>query len=137
MKGIRNKNTLISWQLIPLARETFQKQVKFPPLQLSSPLVKDGLIYLVDTKNNLFCLDAFTGVTVWTEKFPGKCNSSPIWANGNIYFNTTKGETLVIREGRAYQLLSRNSVEGEIWATPAFLRNSVLLRTSKYLYKIQ
>jgi outer membrane protein assembly factor BamB len=112
-------------------------RVKFPPLQLSSPLVKDGLIYLVDTKNNLFCLDAFTGETVWTEKFPGKCNSSPIWANGNIYFNTTKGETLVIREGRAYQLLSRNSVEGEIWASPAFLRNSVLLRTSKYLYKIQ
>ena len=37
-------------------------------LQLLTPLIKDGLIYTVDTKNNLFCIDAATGKQVDTRR---------------------------------------------------------------------
>jgi outer membrane protein assembly factor BamB len=111
--------------------------VKTPPMQLSTQVIKNGLLYTLDSKSVLNCLDALTGETIWTERLTGKYNSSLVWADGNVYFSSTRGETIVIREGRSYERISLNTLDGEIWATPAFLRASILLRTNKYLYKIR
>ena len=111
-------------------------RVKSPPLQLATPVVRDGLLYTIDSKSGLICMAAGTGETIWSEKLKGKYNSSLMWASGNVYFSSTRGETFVIREGRACEKVAVNTLDGEIWATPAFLRGSILLRTSKYLYRI-
>jgi outer membrane protein assembly factor BamB len=110
---------------------------KSPILQLPTPVVKNGLLYTIDSEAELRCMDALSGETIWSEKLKGKYHSSPIWAAGNIYYSSTRGETSVIREGRAMEVVSLNSLEGEIWATPAFVDGSIVLRTSKYLYRIQ
>jgi len=107
-----------------------------PILQLLTPVLKDGLIYTVDTKNMLMCIEAETGEVIWSERMKGKYNASPVYANGYIYLSSTRGETYVIKEGMEYELVAENKLEGEIWATPAVLRNSILVRTSKYLYRI-
>ena len=112
-------------------------RVRSPVLQLLSPLVKDGLLYTVDSEGTMSCLDTRDGKTVWSEKLHGKYNSSPIWVDGHIYFSSIRGETLVIREGRELEVLARNRLEGEIWATPAVVDGAILMRTSKYLYKIR
>lgn len=109
---------------------------KSPILQLLTPVIKDGLIYTVDTRAQLICLDALTGETIWTESLRGRYNSSPIWANDLVYVNSTRGETLVLRAGRVYDPVAENILEGEIWATPAFVDGSIIMRTSKFLYKI-
>jgi outer membrane protein assembly factor BamB len=103
---------------------------------LLTPLVKDGLIYTVDSQGTLLCLDAKTGETVWSEKLRVKYNSSPVWVAGHIYFNSIHGETLVIREGRRFEVVAQNWLDGEIWATPAVVNGSILMRTSKFLYRI-
>ena len=110
--------------------------MRTPILQLLTPVLVDGLIYTIDTKNILMCIESKTGEIVWSERVKGKFNASPIYANGNIYFSNTQGETTVIRAGRSFNLLAENELEGEIWTTPAILRNSILIRTSKYLYRI-
>jgi len=43
---------------------------------------------------------------------------------------------MVFKHGPEYELLAENSLEGEIWTTPAILRDKILIRTSKYLYLI-
>jgi outer membrane protein assembly factor BamB len=112
-------------------------RVKFPVLQLLTPLVKDGLIYTVDSEGTLLCMDTKTGETVWSEKLKGKYNSSPVYIAGHIYFNSIRGETLVIKEGREFEMVAQNSLDGDIWATPAVINGAILMRTSKYLYKIR
>lgn len=107
-----------------------------PPLQLLSPVAKDGLIYTIDSRSNLFCLDALTGKVIWSDRIRGKFNSSPIAAAGNIYFSSTRGDTYVFKQGKELSMISENSLDGEIWATPAFVDGSILMRTSKYLYRI-
>jgi outer membrane protein assembly factor BamB len=107
-----------------------------PILQLLTPLVKNGLIYFVDTKNNLFCLEAATGKKVYTKRLTGKYNSSPVYAGGNIFFISNTGETLIIREGRKLEITGTNKLTGEVNATPAVLNNSIIIRTNNYLYKI-
>ena len=111
-------------------------KIKTPILQLSTPVIRDGLIYTVDTKSMLMCIDASTGNTVWSTKLKGVYNSSPIYASGKIYVTSTRGETLVFKTGKEYMKLAENKVDGEIWATPAILRNNILIRTSRYLYRI-
>jgi outer membrane protein assembly factor BamB len=110
--------------------------IKLPFMQLSTPVVNRGLIYIIDSEARFLCLDAKTGETVWSEQLKGKYNSSPILADGRLYFSSTKGVTTVISEGRTMKVLAENTLEGEIWATPAFPEGSILLRTSEYLYRI-
>lgn len=109
---------------------------RITPFPLATPVIVDGLIYTVDRSRNMWCFDANTGEEVWTHRLRSEINSSPVFANGNIYFNTTRGETIVIEPGREFNILAENKLDGEIWGTPAILRNSMLLRTDKYLYKI-
>lgn len=109
---------------------------KSPILQLLTPLIKDGLIYTIDTRNVFYCLDAKTGQVVYSQKLKQKFNSSPIYAGGNIYFTSVKGETMVLKAGNQFQVVSENKLPGEVYATPAFLRNSILIRTDSRLYRI-
>jgi len=111
-------------------------RMKAPTLQLSTPLYVDGLLYTVDTKSIFYCLDAKTGHIIWSNRLIGKYNSSPVYADGLIYVSSTRGETLVFRAGPEPELIATNRLEGEIWATPALTGGAILLRTSKYLYKI-
>ena len=110
---------------------------KIPVLQLLTPLLKNGLIYMVDTQNNLLCLDAKTGAVVYTKKMKNKHYASPLFANGMIYFTSGKGETMVLKEGRKLEIVSENKLPGEVFATPAILRDQILLRTDKSLYCIK
>jgi outer membrane protein assembly factor BamB len=105
-----------------------------PILQLLTPLVKDGLIYTVDSMNNLFCLDSGTGKPVYTKRLNGKYNASPIYSEGKIYFISTNGETLIIQAGRKLEIIARNSLKGEVFATPAITNKSIIIRAGTNLY---
>jgi outer membrane protein assembly factor BamB len=111
----------------------WRKEVE--PMQLLTPLLKDGLIYTIDTRNVLMCLDAKTGEEYYTHRLKDKFNSSPVYANGKIYFSSIRGEVVVIEEGKELKILANNHLDGEIWATPAVIGNDLLIRTDKKLYK--
>jgi len=109
---------------------------KAPILQLSTPVYVDGLLYTVDSKGVFYCLDGKSGGILWSENLKDKFHSSPIYADGLLYLSSTRGETYVYRAGPKPELLSKNRLEGEIWATPAFTGGAILMRSSEYLYKI-
>jgi outer membrane protein assembly factor BamB len=114
----------------------WKKQDGLSRNQCLTPVIKDGLIYTVNTRNILMCIDASTGEEIWSTHVNSKYDASPIYVNGNIWFFSEKGEVLVIRAGRKYEIVAQNQMDSGIWATPAILRNSVILRTQKYLYRI-
>jgi len=111
-------------------------RMKAPILQLSTPVVVDGYLYTVDSRAKFYKLRAKDGQVLWSEQLKGKYHSSPIYADGHIYLSSTKGETLVYSLGSEPELLSRNTLEGEIWTTPAMVESAILLRTSEFLYKL-
>jgi outer membrane protein assembly factor BamB len=104
--------------------------------QMLSPLIRDGLIYTVSTRNMLMCIDALTGKEIWSVRQRSDHNASPVYAGGNVWFFSIKGEVLAVKAGRKFEEVARNQMDSGIWATPAFLRNSVILRTEKYLCRI-
>jgi len=104
--------------------------------QMLSPVIKDGLIYTITTRSILMCIDAATGEEVWSTRVTSAFNASPIYIDGIIWLFSVKGEAIAIKAGRKYEVLSQNQMDSGIWATPAFLRKSVILRTDKFLYRI-
>ena len=119
-----------------ISNSNIKWKIKTPILQLSTPVIKEGLIYNVDSKSILMCLDAESGETIWSQRLKGKYNSSPIYAGGYIYFSSTQGKTTIIKTGKELEIVAENSLEGEIWTTPAIVGNSLLIRTSDYLHRI-
>jgi outer membrane protein assembly factor BamB len=104
--------------------------------QMLSPLIKNGLIYTVTTKDIMMCIDAGTGEEIWSKHVTSHYNASPVYINGNVWFFSVKGEVLVLKAGRNYEVISQNTMDSGIWATPAVLRNTMIMRTQNYLYSI-
>jgi len=107
-----------------------------PPLQLLTPLVLNGIIYTINSENLLQCMDAKSGEVLNSRKLKTKYHSSPVYAAGHIFFTSIKGETMVIKPGAELQVVAENKLPGEVFATPAVVNNSILLRTDRFLYRI-
>lgn len=120
-----------------IAKSNLVWKLKIPVLQLLTPLLKNRLIYMVDTQNNLLYIDARTGAVVYNQKMKSKHYASPVFASGLVYFISGKGEATVLKEGRKLEVVAENKLPGEVFATPAILRDQILLRTDKSLYCIQ
>jgi outer membrane protein assembly factor BamB len=121
---------------ITVSNLIWKKQDKQTQNQMLTPVVRDGLIYTMNTRNILMCLDASTGEEVWSTHVTSNYNASPLYIDGNIWFFSSKGEVLVLKAGRKYEVVSQNRLDSGIWATPAVVRNSMIIRTENTLYRI-
>jgi outer membrane protein assembly factor BamB len=104
---------------------------------LPSPIIVDGLIYMVSDNGALSCLESRTGKLVWRERIGGKYMASPIYANGRLYFSDHNGKTTVIKPGRIYEELAVNKLDDGFMSSPAVVGNSLIMRTKTHLYRIE
>lgn len=104
--------------------------------KMCSPVLSKGLLHYVDDGGIVSCVDATTGEAVYRERVPGKYSSSPILAEGRIYFCSREGVTSVVEAGREFKLVSSNTLEGQIMASPVAIDGALLIRTDKALYRI-
>ena len=91
---------------------------------------------MVHERGTVTCLNAKSGSVVWKEKLKDKFNASALYASGNIYLFSLKGKAYVIRPGLSFQFIAENQLEGTMKATPAIVRDNIILRTDKFLYRI-
>lgn len=101
-----------------------------------SPILVDGLLYVVSDRGIVTCLEADTGAEVWSERIGGNYMASPIYAGGRLYFSSLQGKTTVIGTGRTFNLLATNQLDGDFRASPAIARNALYLRSKTHLYRI-
>ena len=104
--------------------------------QISTPVIVDSLIYMVHERGDLTCLNARNGAVIWRTKLKDQFNASVLYASGNIYLFSTKAKTYVIKPGLSYQMVAENQLDGMVKATPAIVRDNIIFRTDKFLYRI-
>ncbi|MCA9040513.1 MAG: PQQ-binding-like beta-propeller repeat protein [Planctomycetaceae bacterium] len=103
----------------------------------SSPLLVDDLLFFVDRKGILSCLEATSGELIWKHRLDGNYSSSPVFANNRIYFFNEEGAATVIKPARKFELLAENKLNNEtMMASPAIAGDSFFLRTDEHLYRI-
>lgn len=102
----------------------------------ASPILVDGLLYLIADDGALLCLDAATGEQVWRERIGGNYAASPVYADNRLYFCSQQGKTTVLKPGRAFEPVATNQLENGFMASPAVSGKAFILRTKTHLYRI-
>lgn len=105
--------------------------------QIPTPLIVDGLMYMVHDRGMVTCLDVKTAEVIWKEKLKGNFNASPIYAAGNIYFINVKGKCTIIKPGNTFQKIAENEIGETVKAIPAFVGDKMVLRSEEFLYLVQ
>ena len=83
------------------------------------------------------CIDAATGKELWSERLRSDHNASPVIADDIVWFFSVKGDVTATRTGRKPDIVSRIQMDSGIWGTPAFIGKSVIVRTEKYICRIE
>jgi outer membrane protein assembly factor BamB len=94
-----------------------------------SILYYDGLLYVTNEIGIVTCTDAETGKQVWRQRLGGIFYASPVAGDGKIFMVSETGETFVLASGRKPVILSRNSLDERIIASPAISNGRIILRS--------
>ena len=66
----------------------------------ASPLINDGILYVIDNSANLMAIDAATGSVLWDHSVGTVGKASPVWADGKLYVNETNGRVQILEPTR-------------------------------------
>lgn len=108
---------------------------------MPTPLVYDGLCYVLYDSGMFACYEAKTGKEVYgKQRFKGKSSTftaSPWAYGGKIFCLNEDGDTFVVEAGREFKQVRVNSLEELSLASPAITSKSLLIRTASKLYCIR
>lgn len=102
---------------------------------IPSFVLHNNLLFSVTTEGGLVsCLDALTGDIIWQERISGNYSSSPVLAEGRIYFTSDESLTTVIEAGREFKVLAKNVLNEKCQSSMAISDKKLFLRTAGNLY---
>ena len=104
-----------------------------------SPILYDGLVYLLNDRGVMTALDAKTGDIKYEGgrvPVPASFMGSPIAAKGQLLLTSEDGDTFVIKAGPRHEVLGTNSVGEPVYTTPAISNGRIYIRGDKHLFAI-
>ena len=104
--------------------------------RVSSPLVFEGVLYMVANGGILTALDAGTGEVLKTGRLTGAVDNyfaSPAASGDKLYFTSESGKIVVIKPGADWSILAVSDLGVECYATPALSRGTIFVRTANSL----
>ena len=107
----------------------------------ASPLVHEGVLYVVDNSANLHALDADTGKDLWKHNFGTVGKSSPVWADGKIYVTEVNGGFHILKLGEegvtvldAEHIAMPEGRYAEVYGSPAVAYGRVYFATENGIF---
>jgi outer membrane protein assembly factor BamB len=105
--------------------------------QLPSPLLYSSVLYMVNDGGIVTSLKPETGEVIAQGRLMGAVDnyySSPVAADGKIYFASEQGKVAVLEPGGTLEPVIVNDVGDTCYATPALSDGRIYLRTPSTLY---
>ena len=105
--------------------------------QLPSPLLYQGVLYMVNDNGIVTTLNPETGAVIKQGRLtgaPGAVFASPIAADGHVFFTTEAGAVVVVQPGGDLAVERVNALNEEAYATPAIADGRLYVRTTQALY---
>jgi outer membrane protein assembly factor BamB len=96
-----------------------------------------GPYFLVVADNGVAtCFEAKTEKSCWRERLGTHYSASLVSANGLVYFLSDKGVMTVVKPGEELDIVTRNELGENTYASPAISDGQIFLRGAKHLYCI-
>jgi len=105
--------------------------------RMPSPVLVDGLIFMVNDSGIASCLEADTGQELWQERIGGEYAASVLYADGRVYCFSQQGKATVFKVSRTFEVFATNELADGFMASPAVDGKALLLRTKTHLYRIE
>lgn len=106
---------------------------------MPTPLVYDGIVYVLANNGLLDAYDLKTGEEVYRQRLPlvgSGFSASPVAADGKIYLSNEDGDMLVITAGRKFTHLGTNAMGELLMATPALSEGVMYVRSAQSLFAV-
>jgi outer membrane protein assembly factor BamB len=113
-------------------KENREKGASYVP----SPVAADGCFFVVSDVGYLSCVEAKTGKRLWMEKLGRHHHSSPVKIGDKLYFPDDDGVTWVVKASRTFEVVHKNDLKEETYASPAVAHGAIFIRTLGNLYCI-
>lgn len=101
---------------------------------ISTPAIKDGLIYTADYTGRIFCLDAKTGKEYWVHDTKGHIWANPLVADGKVYLGNEEGELFILAEGKEKKLLAEIEFSAPLKGSVVAANGALYIATETHLY---
>ncbi len=89
------------------------------------------MLFTINDDGVARCFSVETGNARWKERLTGKYKSSPIAADGRVYFFSVEGKCTVVSAGSRFEKLTENDIGDEIVASPAVSDGMIYIRGKK------
>lgn len=101
-----------------------------------SPIVYDGVLYMVKDSGIITSVDAQTGELLKQGRAAGRGNyyASLVAGDGKVYLVAERGELTVLKAGREWEVLTSHDFGERIMATPVLADGRIYIRTENALY---
>jgi outer membrane protein assembly factor BamB len=99
-----------------------------------SPIAAGDHFFVVSDVGYLSCLEAKTGKRLWAQRLGRHHSASPVSAGGLLYFPDDDGTTWVLKAGPKFEVVAKNPLGEECYASPAVAHGELFLRTVGHLY---
>jgi outer membrane protein assembly factor BamB len=101
-----------------------------------SPIARGQYFFLVSDRGMANCLEAKTGKRLWRKHLGRRHSASAVAAGDYLYFPDDDGITWVVKASSKFELVNKNDLGEECYATPAISRGQIFIRTVGHLYCI-
>lgn len=105
-----------------------------------SPILYDGLLYILNDQGVMTCFDGRTGEIKYSGgrvPIPAAFTASPVAFDGKLLLTSEDGESFIIRAGDKHEVLATNTVGEPVLASPAIAAGKIFIRGDKHLFCIE
>ena len=105
---------------------------------VSTPVIADGLVYLLHKDGKLQCIELETGKELYDERtHTGQHRTSPLVAGGRLHFGSNDGWVTIVKAGRTFQMIDSIDFGEAITASLVASDGALYVRSYEALYKIK
>ena len=106
---------------------------------MSTPVVYGDVLYVTRWNGILLAFDAKTGERLYQQRLGegGAFTSSTVAGDGKLYIANEDGDVFVVKAGRAFEQVAKNTVGELMFATPAISEGVVYFRTNRSVIAVR
>jgi outer membrane protein assembly factor BamB len=103
---------------------------------ISTPAIKDGVVYQADFSGFLHALDAKTGKVYWTHDLFAAVWGSPMVIDGKIYLGDEDGDMLILQEGKVKKVIAEINMGSSVYSTVVPAHGTLYVTNRNQLYAL-
>ena len=103
---------------------------------ISTPAIKDGIVYQADFSGFLHALDAATGKPYWVHDLFAAVWGSPILIDGKIYIGDEDGDVAILQEGKVKKVIAEINMGSSVYSTPVPANGALFIANRNQLFAL-